>query len=159
MNCCQIAFLDKNCCQQSCYQLYWFIVNWCQEASYSTMNRRNKQAFAQFLIACTCWVSKIGWKNCWWCWGLQDEDPLWREMSKQHGVRHNSWLSPSRIPVHWSTQACHHCCWFWIGVYAKPLCPENECATRIQRWRRILQRPPMNYLWLSLQRAFKGLNG
>ncbi len=159
MNCCQIAYLDEKCCQQSCYQLYWSIVSWCQEASYSTMNRRNEQAFARFLIACTCGVSKIKQKNCRWRWGLQGGDGLWWEMSEQYGEWHNSWLSPSQIPVHWLTRACRCCCWFWIGVYAEPLRPGNECATRIPRWWKILQRPPTNYLWLLLQMVFEGLNG
>ncbi len=123
------------------------------------MNRRNEQAFAQFLIACTCGVSKIKQKIFQWHWGLQDGDCLWQEMSKQHGERCNSWLSPSQIPVCWSTQACHCCCWFWIGVYTEPICPGNKCATRIPRWWKIIQRLPTNYLWLSLQRAFEGLNG
>ncbi len=123
------------------------------------MNRRNEQAFAQFLIACTCRVSKTERKNCQWHWGLQDGDHLWWEMSKQHGEQRNSWLSPSQIPVRWSIQACPHCCWSWIGVYAEPLHPGNECATRIPRWWKILQRLPTNYLQLSLQRAFEGFNG
>jgi hypothetical protein len=107
------------------------------------MNRRNKQAFAQFLITCTCGVSKIKRKNCWWRWGLQGGDCLWQEMSKQHGEWRNSWLSPSWIPVCWLTQTCRCHCWFWIGVYAKPLRPGNKCATRIPRWRSILQHPPI----------------
>ncbi len=64
--------------------------------------------------------------------------PLRWEMSKQHGERHNSWLSPSQTWVRWSIQACHHCCYSWFGMYAEPLHLGNECATRIPKWWRIL---------------------
>ncbi len=150
MNQCQIAFWDKKCCQRSCHWLYWSIFNWCQEASWSTMNRRrNKRAFAQSLIVCTCGVSRTMRKSCWWCWGLQDGYCLWREMSEQHGEWRNSWLSPSQTWGRWLIQACcHHCC-SWIGVYLEPLHPGNKCATRIPMWSRVLKRLPRNYLQLS----------
>ncbi len=148
MNQCQIAFWDETCCQRSCFWSYWSIVNYCQEVSCSTMNRRNEQTFAQFLIVCMCGVSMTTWKNCQWCWGLLDGDCMWREMSKQHGEQYDSWLSPSQTWGCWLIGACHHWCCSWIGVYTEPVYPGNKCATRIPMWSRILQHLPRNYLQL-----------
>ncbi len=121
--------------------------------------QKKQVSISPILIACTCGRSKTEQKNCWWCWGLQDGDCLWWEMSKQHGEQCNSWLSLSRIQVCWLTRACHRCCCSWIVVYVEPLHPGHECATRIPRWWKILQRFPTNYLQLLLQNAFEGLNG
>ncbi len=89
-------------------------------------------------------------------WGSSvtgDVQTTWR------AAKIDSWLSPSQTQVRWFTRAYHHCCCSWFVVYAEPLHPGNDCATRIPGWWKIVQHLPTNYLWLSLQRAFKELNG